>query len=116
MLQYGSALFEADDTAESDFDVLMVVKYCEMEKFMETECKGHGFEVSEVRSQFFFGKFYAELGSEPDVEVYSADRARIPQIKLILAKDLHVDISFAVVSNGEFNRDQLLLLGNSVVA
>ena len=34
LLQYGSAFFEADDTEESDFDILMVAKYSDMEKFM----------------------------------------------------------------------------------
>ena len=50
------------------------------------------------------------------MEVYAADRARIPQIKLILANELHVDISFAVVSNREFKIDQLLIIRSSVVA
>ena len=115
LLQYGSAFFEADDTDESDFDILMVTKYSEIEKFMQREYRSHVFEVAEMRSQFFFGKFFAELVTEPEVEVYAADRARIPQIKLIVANELHVDISFAVVSNREFKRDQLLILGNNLV-
>lgn len=118
LLQYGSAFFEADDTDESDFDILMVSRYSEMEKFMKAEggSRGHGFDISEVRAHFFFGRFFSELGREPNVEVYAADRARIPQIKLTLATHLQVDLSFAIVSNLEFNRDQNLLLGNSVVA
>ena len=68
------------------------------------------FDASDARNHFFFGKFYSELGNEKDVEVYSADHARIPQIKLILEDYLHVDISFAVVSNTEF------ILGDSIVS
>ena len=67
LLQYGSAFFEADDTDESDFDILMVTKYSEIEKFMQKEYRSHVFEVAEMRSQFFFGKFFAELVTEPEV-------------------------------------------------
>ena len=113
LLQYGSAFFEADDTEESDFDILMVAKYEDLENFMEQSGYRGSFEASEVRSRFFFGRFYDDIASENEVEAYAADHARIPQIKLIIENYLHVDISFAVVSNTEFSR---VVLGDSVVS
>ena len=66
LLQYGSAYFEADETQESDFDILMVVKYREIRQFMhEAESRSHGFEITEARSLFFFGRFFEELSREP---------------------------------------------------
>ena len=73
-----------------------------------------GFEVNEIRTHFFFGNFYRELGLENEIEVYAANHARIPQLKLIIANFLHVDISFAVVNNSEINR--VLFLEGSVVS
>lgn len=113
MLQYGSAFFEADDTEESDFDILMVAKSNEMTKFMESDDM-NTFDATDIRNKFFFGRFFVELGQEDGVEVYAADQARIPQIKLIIEERLHVDISFAVVSNTEFSGS--VLLGNSVAS
>ena len=37
-----------------------------------------GFEVNEIRTHFFFGNFYRELGLEAEIEVYAANHARIP--------------------------------------
>ena len=54
-----------------------------------------------MRTQFFFGVFYKELSLESEVEVFPAERALIPQIKVIMENFLHADISFAVVSNSE---------------
>ena len=51
---------------------------------------------------------------ENGVEAYAADHARIPQIKLVIASDLHVDVSFAIVGNSEFNRT--VLSGVSIVS
>ena len=51
----------------------MVVKQAEMQNFMSrfyNNTEGD-FQVDETREHFFFGKFYAELGLERDVEVYS---------------------------------------------
>ena len=78
LLQYGSAFFEADDTEESDFDILMVAKNQDLENFMEQSGYRGSFEASEVRSRFFFGRFYDDIASEREVEAYAADHARIP--------------------------------------
>jgi hypothetical protein len=56
LLQYGSSYFQADNTKESDFDILIVAKLVDMQNFM-----GHyrgilgGLKVSEMRTHFFFG-------------------------------------------------------------
>ena len=34
LLPYGSAFFEADDTEDSDYDILMVVKQEDMQRWM----------------------------------------------------------------------------------
>ena len=70
----------------------------------------------EIRNQFFFGTFFEAIvneGEDPhreiDLQVYSADNARIPQIKLILNNELHVDISFAIVNNAELQSSTVYL-------
>ena len=58
LLQYGSAYFEADDTEESDFDILMVCKSSELESFVRSSSPSLvTIEASEMRSIFFFGVF-----------------------------------------------------------
>lgn len=114
LLQYGSAFFEADDTDESDFDILLVAKFDEMSKYMEKVTGAATSDIADIRNKFFFGAFFTLIGKQSGVEAYAADLARIPQIKLILEDALYIDLSFAVVSNSEFSRN--VLLGNSVVA
>ena len=58
LLQYGSAYFEADDTEESDFDILMVCKSLDLESFVRSSSPSVvTMEASEMRSIFFFGAF-----------------------------------------------------------
>ena len=40
LLSYGGSFFNADDTEESDYDILMVVKLSDMEAFMQSEFGG----------------------------------------------------------------------------
>ena len=68
LLQYGSAYFEAD-TASSDFDLLMVVKYKSVENLFGD---GEPFEIEQIRKEFFFGSFADKLKSQADLMVFSA--------------------------------------------
>ena len=74
LLQYGSAFFEAD-TDQSDFDLLMVVKYKSIEPlFGDDDC----FEIDPIRKEFFFGMFAEKLKLKEDLLVFSAENARNP--------------------------------------
>ena len=94
MLQYGSALFEAD-TDTSDFDLLMVITYCSMDTNQT--------DISVIRKEFFFGQFAEKLKARDDFMVFSAENARNPQLKIIIDNELYVDLSCAIVSNRDFS-------------
>lgn len=99
LLQFGSAFFKADDHAESDFDVVLVLQFRELKETYPTMTT-----TDEMRLAFFFDYLAAALES-PNCAIFPVRAAKNPILKLHLATKessphrLWVDLSFAIVAN-----------------